>query len=180
MDLVWGFSPDYMHAVLEGVTRQITELWLTCTSGSFYIGPQLREINARICKIKPPIGFPRLPRPLSERALWKASEWKAFLLFYALPCLSGILPTQFLKHFSMLSQAVFLLLKGTVTKQDIEISESMLTEFVKKCVVLYKEPAATFKCTFCCTSPKVCRCWDLSGGPLLSHTRTKMEVFCVK
>ncbi|KAM7313196.1 hypothetical protein ISCGN_003078 [Ixodes scapularis] len=144
MDLVWGFSPDYMHAVLEGVTRQLTELWLTCTTGPFYIGAQIREINARICKIRPPIGFPRLPRPLTERALWKASEWKAFLLFYALPCLSDILPPQFFRHFSMLSQAVFLLLKEAVTEQDVHASEGLLTEFVRKCALLYKEPAATF------------------------------------
>lgn len=26
-DIVWSFTPDYMHCVLLGVTRQLTELW---------------------------------------------------------------------------------------------------------------------------------------------------------
>lgn len=149
MNLVWGFSPDYMHAVLEGVTKQLVELWLTCkaskaTKKPFYIGSRIRHLDARISKITPPIGFPRLPRPISERALWKASEWKFFLLFYALPSLSGILPERFLKHFSLLSQTVFLLLKTSVSKQDVTKCSKMITQFVRNCVPLYGAPAATY------------------------------------
>ncbi|KAG0422555.1 hypothetical protein HPB47_001642 [Ixodes persulcatus] len=38
-DLVWGFTVEYMHAVLLGVTRQITELLLSSTNSNehFYI-----------------------------------------------------------------------------------------------------------------------------------------------
>ncbi|CAN8016251.1 unnamed protein product, partial [Ixodes persulcatus] len=28
-DLVWGVNPDYLHCVLEGVTKQMCEKWLT-------------------------------------------------------------------------------------------------------------------------------------------------------
>lgn len=31
-DIVWGFVPDYMHAVLLGVIRQLTELMLEGTN----------------------------------------------------------------------------------------------------------------------------------------------------
>ncbi|XP_075749313.1 uncharacterized protein LOC142814438 [Rhipicephalus microplus] len=31
LDLVWGLPPDYMHCVLEAVTRQLMELWLSAT-----------------------------------------------------------------------------------------------------------------------------------------------------
>ncbi|KAL1479441.1 hypothetical protein MTO96_051832, partial [Rhipicephalus appendiculatus] len=34
LDLVWGLPPDYMHCVLEGVTKQFTELWLSGTASS--------------------------------------------------------------------------------------------------------------------------------------------------
>lgn len=39
-DLVWGFTVEYMHGVLLGVTRQITELLLSSTNSNerFYIG----------------------------------------------------------------------------------------------------------------------------------------------
>ncbi|KAL1483579.1 hypothetical protein MTO96_001862 [Rhipicephalus appendiculatus] len=50
LDLVWGLPPDYMHCFLEGVTQQITELWLTSTGKAFYIGNRTAELNERIKK----------------------------------------------------------------------------------------------------------------------------------
>ncbi|KAG0426350.1 hypothetical protein HPB47_026540 [Ixodes persulcatus] len=38
IDLVWCLPPDYMHCVLEGVTKQLTELWLSATGAPYYIG----------------------------------------------------------------------------------------------------------------------------------------------
>lgn len=38
-DLVWGFTVEYMHAVLLGVTRQLTEALMSCSSeAQFYLG----------------------------------------------------------------------------------------------------------------------------------------------
>ncbi|XP_037503341.2 uncharacterized protein LOC119378205 [Rhipicephalus sanguineus] len=37
-DIVWGFTPDYMHGVLLGVTRQFMELWLCGVGTPYYIG----------------------------------------------------------------------------------------------------------------------------------------------
>lgn len=85
LNLVWGIDSDYMHAVLEGVTKQITELWLTSTGEPYYIGDMIRRIDARLRQIRPPIFFTRLPPPISERGFWKAIELRSFLLFYALP-----------------------------------------------------------------------------------------------
>lgn len=56
-DLVWGLPPDYMHCVLEGVTKQVTEMWLSAASSSCYIGRHLKLIDSRLRLIKPPIIF---------------------------------------------------------------------------------------------------------------------------
>jgi len=37
-DIVWGFIPDYVHAVLLGVIRQFTELLLNNSDQPYYIG----------------------------------------------------------------------------------------------------------------------------------------------
>lgn len=37
-DIVWGFVPDYMHAVLLGVIRQLTELLLNNSDQPYYTG----------------------------------------------------------------------------------------------------------------------------------------------
>lgn len=74
-DIVWGFVPEYMHAVLLGVTRQITELLLQSSDQPYYIGKSdtLRVIENRIRNIQPPHLITRLPRLLEEFRYWKAS-----------------------------------------------------------------------------------------------------------
>lgn len=96
-DIVWGFTPDYMHCVLLGVARQFTELWLSNVGEDYYIGsPQLlNKIDQRLCGIKPPQCLSRLPRTLNLRKFWKAMEWQQWLLYFSLPCLDGILPAEF-------------------------------------------------------------------------------------
>ncbi|KAK8783720.1 hypothetical protein V5799_009915 [Amblyomma americanum] len=37
-DVIWGFTPDYMHCVLLGAARQFTELWLSNPGEECYIG----------------------------------------------------------------------------------------------------------------------------------------------
>ncbi|XP_075534237.1 uncharacterized protein LOC142568042 [Dermacentor variabilis] len=67
-DIVWGFTPDYMHCVLLGVARQLTELWLSSVGQPYYIGRPalLNAVDKRLCNIKPPLCF-RLQRTLSLR-----------------------------------------------------------------------------------------------------------------
>ncbi|XP_072140998.1 uncharacterized protein [Dermacentor andersoni] len=144
LDLVWGLPPDYMHCVLEGVTKQITELWLSCTGSSWYIGRHLKLVDARLRSLRPPIIFSRSGRPLSDRAYWKAAEWRSWLLFYCLPCVSSILPRAYVTHFALLTQAVFLLLKDIVIEAEICTAEKLLLAFVQQTAKLYGESAMTF------------------------------------
>lgn len=77
--VVWGFVPDYMHAVLLGVSRQLTRLLVDTSSSTqpYYVGSPatLRAIDARIVSIQPPHLITRLSRGLSDRVHCKASEW---------------------------------------------------------------------------------------------------------
>lgn len=59
-------------------------------------------------------GLPIPPRSLFLRMFWKAKEWQQWLLFFALPCLDGILSPVLLEHFALLVKGVFLLLQNTV------------------------------------------------------------------
>ncbi|CAM4718198.1 unnamed protein product [Leuciscus chuanchicus] len=76
-DIVWGFVPDYMHAVLLCVIRQLTELLLNNSDQPYYTGSPntMRVLENRIKDIKQPHLVTRLPRPLAEFKYWKASEW---------------------------------------------------------------------------------------------------------
>lgn len=133
-DIVWGFVPDYMHAVLLGVIRQLTELLLNNSDQPYYTGSPntMRVLENRIKDIKPPHLITRLPSPLAECKYWKASEWRAWLLFYSLPVLNGVLQPRYVKHLGLLVSAVFLLLNENITFQEINKADDMLFEFVAR------------------------------------------------
>nr|XP_054928515.1 uncharacterized protein LOC129385659 isoform X2 [Dermacentor andersoni] len=142
-DLVWGPTPDYMHCVLES-TKQVTEMRLSATGSTWYIGRHIKLIDSRLLLIKPPIIFSRSGRPLSDRAFWKAAEWRSWLLFYSLPCVSDILPRPYLTHFALLAKAVFLLLKDVILEDEICAAEKSLLAFVQQMAKLYGQNAMTF------------------------------------
>lgn len=131
-DIVWSFRPDYMHTVLLGVVRQMTDIWFSNVGKAHYIGSAgtLSEIDERLLSQRPPLCFNRTPRSLKLRRYWKASEWEAWLLYYSLPCLKGILPAEFLEHFALLVSSVYILLKSHVTAEDVDDSSKKITEFV--------------------------------------------------
>ena len=75
---------EYMHFILEGITKAFLDCWLT-KQFNFYIGDHEGDINKYLLRIKPPHEFRRSPRPISKRFYWKASEYRAWLLYYSLP-----------------------------------------------------------------------------------------------
>lgn len=144
-DIVWGFVPDYMHAVLLGVIRQLTELLLHTSDQPYYIGnpKNMRVLNKRMHCIKPPHLITRLPRPLTECRYWKASEWRAWLLFYCLPVLNGVLQQRYIRHLGLLVSSVFILSKEQISFDEINKADEMLFEFVARFQLIYGEAQMT-------------------------------------
>ncbi|CAN7995027.1 unnamed protein product [Ixodes pacificus] len=147
-DPVWGYVVDYMHCVLLGVTGQLTELFPgSCNSEQrFYIGKLsvLCTVNERLLSITPPHSVTRLPRSLLERAFWKASEWRLWLLFYGLPCTLDVLQSRYWKPFARLSEAVHILHRTEVTPSLIDRAEKLLKMFVAQVPTLYGETSMSF------------------------------------
>ncbi|XP_049268738.1 uncharacterized protein LOC119382286 [Rhipicephalus sanguineus] len=172
-DVVWGTCPDYMHVVLEGVSKQFCAMWLQSTGSQYYIGSRktIEHLNSRILAMKPPNWFTRLPRKLSDYSMWKASEWKWWLLHYSLPTLTGILPTRYVKHFSLLVQGIYILLKDEITNDDIITSSDALSEFVAHTQMLYGTSAMTFNVHGLLHLPKSVA----KLGPLWSHSSFVFE-----
>ncbi len=66
-----------------------------------------------------------------------ASELKAWLLYYSLPTLNGVLPKKYLQHFALFVEAVFILLGDSISKDDLAVAETFLDTFYKKFAELY-------------------------------------------
>ena len=97
-----------MHCVLLGVTKMLLKLWLDSghSKEMSYCGTKVDEADFRLLQIKPPLTITRTPRIIQQhRAYWKASEYRAWLLFYSVPVM-WILPQEYLAHHILLMEAI--------------------------------------------------------------------------
>ena len=137
-DFTRAFVPDYMHALCLGVVKTLMELWTTKKHSKepWYIGDKIGLIRARLSKTKPPYEITRTPGQFDDLAHWKASEFRAFLLYY-FTVLKEILPTDYFLHFSRLSYASFILMQGQVQRVHVENVGKLLQQFVVDMESLY-------------------------------------------
>ena len=130
---------DYMHGILLGVNKKILTLW-TDTKNSdrpFYIGKYIKALDKAMKQICPPYMISRLPRTISAKDHWKASEFRSWLLFYAIPCLTGRLEGTYLLHFSTLVEATYILLGEGITENELQHAHALLCAFVEHTEKMY-------------------------------------------
>lgn len=147
-DIITGVTIDYMHCVLLGITKMMLTLWTdrTYSAQPWSLGlDKIKKLEQRYLGIKPPNVITRTPRSLLKNlAHFKASELRAFLLYYSLPCLWGLLEEDYFQHLLLLVNAIFLLLQDSISPSDIERSSSMLLHFCTRMEALYGKRYETY------------------------------------
>ena len=138
-DVIKGTSIDYMHAVLLGITKMFMSRWFDAKykHSPYYCGDKLSLCDSRRGNIKPPNHISRIPRSLYDRAHYKASEYRTWLLYYSLPVMRGILQQLYFDHFMLLVCAVFILVKSSISKRDLEEARQLLEHFCLRAETLY-------------------------------------------
>lgn len=123
------------HNIYEGVVPTYMELIMTTTVQQWFIAERKPEnvaaINERMKNIKLPSRVSRRLRNTDHWKRWKGTEWRNFLLFYALPCFTGILKPAFVKHWRMLAEAVFTLNNASFSEQELDEADTKLHTFVQ-------------------------------------------------
>ncbi len=145
IDLTEAVTVDYMHAVLEGISRKLLSFCLDSKNHSchLYLGRDIEVMDKKIKSIKPPQEFRRSPRSISSFKQWKASEYRAWLLYYCLPVLSNLLPSDYIYHLSLLVSAMHILLGDIISIADVKIAQEQLNLFFYLVPELYNEELCT-------------------------------------
>ncbi|CAN7995241.1 unnamed protein product, partial [Ixodes pacificus] len=145
-DIVAGFIPDYMHCACLGVLRQLFKLWLDSEHhlSAWYIGTRVASLNKLLLALCPPVEITRTPRKFEERSYWKASELRAFILFYGYVVLKPVLPRKYFKHYVLFAYGIYLLVQKNVSKLDICHSRALLETFVMQIGRLYEKQHMSF------------------------------------
>ena len=145
-NIVSGFNPEYMHSVLLGVVRQFVNLWFDSSSSGkpYCLRKDLAVVDNIILNAKPPSEIKRLPRSLTLRHYWKASEWRSFLLFYSVVALKPVMPQQLYNHWLLLAFAIYSLLGRQICRSDLLACDLALHNFVILVPQLYGTENVSF------------------------------------
>lgn len=147
LNIVKDTVVDYMHAVLEGVTKTLLlKFWFNgkYKDYRFYLHKEVKHIDEILLVIRPPHEFRRSPRSLEKTIkYWKASELRAWLLFYCIPILLEFLHVDYVHHLYLLVKAMHILLSPHIYSSDLLAAERMLTVFYEKVTDLYPEELCT-------------------------------------
>lgn len=143
-DIIHGIVPDYMHCVLLGITDQFLSTWLTSVGEEFYI-KKASLLDEVLLRIKPPNEVRRTPRSIEKfLALWKASEFRNWLLFYSAIALKSVLPTSYYNHWLLLVNSIHLLLHKKITQDSVRICKVLVQKFIEGVSDLYGDSQCTY------------------------------------
>jgi type IV secretory pathway VirB3-like protein len=81
-DMIQGMSCDYMHSVLLGVSCILLCLWIDSKFHQeiWYLGAVVKQLDNRLCKIRPPGEIRRTPRSIENNfKFWKGAAYSPHL-----------------------------------------------------------------------------------------------------
>ena len=123
--------PDYMHSVLEGIFKQLMKFWFDSKFHNqlFSLRKFMSQINNLLLKVTPISEIQRRPQSLESISFYKASEYKAWLIFYVFPILSQFLPLEYTHHLSLLVSSMHILLSDEIRVSELATVHNMLCTF---------------------------------------------------
>ena len=142
---------DYMHLICLGVVCKIIFLWLSgpAKTGTKLPENQINQMSNRLlslgCHI--PKNFARRPRSLQEAKMWKATEFRQFLLYTGSVILHGILKSTFYQNFLLLSVSTRLLLSHCIF--STEYLKKLFKIFVKIFLLFMESLGFLIMCIIC-------------------------------
>lgn len=162
-NIIDGVTPDYMHCVLLGVVKQITNILMQPAD--------VPDYQDQLNSIKLPHQVCRLTRPIEDNAYWNARIWENWLLYVSMKLFSTKLSTKYLKYWSLLVESIHILLKSEILNIELDRSERMLKLFVELTQRYFGKAAMTFNVHQLLHLVDSVRNW----GPLWAHSAFAFE-----
>ena len=139
IDMIKQFPIDPMHCVDLGVTKRLMLMWKEGPLQSRISANMTNRISQSLVSIRHciPYLFNRKPRGLEELKLWKATEFRTFLLYTGPVVLKPVLNADMYFHFLSLSVAMRILYSYLLVEQHLQFAEQLLIYFVEKSKQIY-------------------------------------------
>lgn len=134
LGLITRVPLDYMHLVCLGVMRKLILLWMQGPLKNRLACHQINKISEQLIQLRlhVPSEFPRKPRNLKLIKLWKATEFRNFLMYYGPVLIKNELNEIAYNHFLLLHVAIRLLADPVAVQKSANIAcaNELLEKFV--------------------------------------------------
>ena len=137
---------DYTHLVCLGVMRKFIFLWLSGPLNTRYSSRTVSLISSALLSTSNyiPRNFSRKPRSLSEVKMWKATEYRQFLLYTGPVVLFKKLKDNVYRNFLLLSVCTRVVLCPANSLLEYDNTQMLLEMFVKNMGILYQKQVLTY------------------------------------
>jgi hypothetical protein len=145
--MISQFAIDPMHLLDLGVCRKILNNLLEGKTKNFKLNSESKVLlSNRLISLAPflPMEFARKPRSLAEIKLWKAVEYRQFILYLGITFLDEFIPHEYFCHYIQFFSAYRLLLYRKSYSSNLENIQSLIEDFVEIFPELYGENSVTY------------------------------------
>ena len=180
IDMILQFPIDPMHAIDLGVTKKLLLMWTEGPLGTRLSAGQKNIISTYLSSIRPfmPPLFNRKPRGLQEVKLWKATEFRTFLMYTGPVVLKYVLPNALYKHFMCFSIAVCILYNEKLVSKHSGYARELLLAFIEKSKEIYGEKFLTYNVHSLCHMADIAqryRCLENCTAYAFENNMAKMK-----
>ncbi|XP_070170701.1 uncharacterized protein [Polyergus mexicanus] len=135
---------DYMHLVCIGVVKKILNFWLSGPLNVRLPAQSISSISRLSIEMRSsiPVEFARRPLELNFLSLWKATEFRLFLLYTGPIVLKNYMKKDVYNNFLTLYVTIRLLCSPDLL--HITYAESLLQHFVQSFIILYGSHYASY------------------------------------
>ena len=139
IDMVKDFTLDYMHLCCLGVTKLMIRLWMCGPLAVRMSATVAHKVSGRLSSMS--VGFPkefaRRPRGIYDFRLWKATEFRTFMLYTGPIVLKGAVSEDMYNLFLCFSSAMTILLCPKLATRYAGFAKDLLCVFVKNFAKLF-------------------------------------------
>ena len=139
IDMLNAFPYDPMHLVYNGVMKRLLSYWESGPRSIRLSSSVILRMSQRLltCAAYFTSDFARKPRSLEYLRLFKATEFRSFLLYTGCVIMRDICPTEVYNHFLLLHASIFILSDNVLCTEMNTAANQLLRCFVTQCQSIY-------------------------------------------
>lgn len=147
VNLISMFVLDPMHLLCLGIMRTLLYFWVIKGKHLCRLSAgNIERLSNKILQVAAyvPSEFNRKGRSLSELKMWKATEYRLFLLYTGIVVLKNVVADGVYYHFLLLHSAVFIMSSKTFIKSFMDVAEKNIDNFLSHAPKIYGQTILRF------------------------------------